>query len=190
MPDGKVRDADGGFDFVDVLAAVAAGAEGVNAQVVGLDVDFDAIVNFGNDEGGSERGVAARGLVEGRDADEAMDAAFAGQHAEGVFALDLDRGGFDAGFFTGSGIEDGGAEAFLLGPAQVHAQEHFGPVLRFGAAGAWLYGDDGVEAVVFTGKKGFRFEVGDVRVGGGDFFGDVFEEGVALGVVFFFLGQA
>ena len=90
-------------------------------------------------------------MVEGRDAHEAMHAAFAGEHTVGVFAFDLDRGGFDAGFFAGGGIEDRGAKTFLFGPAQIHAQEHFGPVLRFGAAGAGLYGDDGVEAVVFTG---------------------------------------
>jgi hypothetical protein len=64
----------------------------------------------------------------------------------------------------------------LFGPAQVHAEEHFGPVLRFGAAGAGFYGDDGVEAVVFTGQESFRFEVGDVGVGGRNFIGDVFEQ--------------
>ena len=78
----------------------------------------------------------------------------------------------------------------MLSPAQIHAEEHFGPVLRFGAAGAGLYGDDSVEAVVFTSQEGFRFEVGDVGVGGGDFFGYVFQEAGALGVVFFFLRQA
>jgi hypothetical protein len=60
--------------------------------------------------------------------------------------------------------------------------------LRFGSAGAGLYGDDGVEAIVFTSEERFRFQVGDVGVGCGDFFGYVFEERVALGVVFFFLG--
>src|ERR1700674_597789 len=89
---GQLGDADGGFDFVDVLAAVAASAECVNAQVFGLDDDFDLVVNFGDYECGCERGVAAGGLVEGRDADQAMDAAFAGEHAVGIFAFDLNRG--------------------------------------------------------------------------------------------------
>ena len=82
-----------------------------------------------------------------------------------------------------------GAETFLLRPAHVHAQKHFGPVLRFGAAGAGLDGDDGVEAVVFAGEQRFRFEVGDVGIGGGDFLGDIFEERVALRVVFLFFGE-
>src|ERR1700722_7323260 len=114
----QVGDADRGFHFVDVLPAVAAGAEGVNAQVVGLDVDFDAVVNFGNDEGGRKGSVAARGLVEWRDTHKAMHSAFTGQHAVGVFAFDLHGGGFYSGFFTGRGIENRGPENFLFRPPQ------------------------------------------------------------------------
>src|SRR5580698_8581419 len=47
---GQVRDAHGGLDLVDVLPALAAGAIGVDAQVFGADIDFDAIVDFGNHE--------------------------------------------------------------------------------------------------------------------------------------------
>ena len=93
---GQVRQPDRAGRFVDVLAAVAAGAESVNAQVVGLDVDFDAIVDFRDDEGGGEGGVATRGLIKRRDTHEAMDTALAGEHAVGVFTFDLDCGGFDA----------------------------------------------------------------------------------------------
>ena len=74
----------------------------------------------------------------------------------------------------------------MFRPAKIHAQQHFRPVLRFGAAGAGLDGDDGVQAIVFTGEKSFRFELGYIGVGGGDLFGDVFEERVALRVVGFF----
>ena len=37
-------------------------------------------------------------------------------------------------------------------PLQVHAQEHLGPVLRFGAAGAGMNGDDGVGAIVLAAE--------------------------------------
>ncbi len=133
--------------------------------------------------------MAARGLVERRNAHQAMHAAFAGEHAVGVFAFDLHGGGLDARFFAGRGIEDRGAKALFLGPAQIHAQKHFGPVLRFGAAGAGLDGDDGVQAVGFAGEQRFRFELGEIGVGGGEFLGEIFEERVALRVVVLFLRE-
>ena len=98
----KVRDTDGGFNFVDILTAVAAGAECVNAKIVGFHHDVDFVVNLGDDENGSEGSVAARGLIEGRNAHQAVHAAFTCQHAVRIFARDLDGGGFDSGFFTGS----------------------------------------------------------------------------------------
>ena len=189
MPLGKMRDAHGGFDFVDVLAAMAAGAEGVDAKILGPDHDFDAVVDFGNHENRGERSVPPRRLVKRRNAHQAMDAAFAGQHAVGVFAFDLHGGGFDARFFAGRGIENRRAKALFLRPAQVHAQEHFRPILRFGAAGAGLDGDDGVQAVGFAREKRFGFEFGDVGIGGGEFLGEVFEKRVALRVVGFFLRE-
>ena len=73
--------------------------------------------------------------------------------------------------------------------ANVHAEKHFGPVLRFGATGAGFDGDDRVEAVVFAGEERFCFEAGNVGISGGDFFGDVFEERGALGVILFFFGE-
>lgn len=77
----------------------------------------------------------------------------------------------------------------MLGPAHVHAQEHFGPVLRFSAAGARLDGDDGVEAIVIAREKRLRFEVGDVSIGRSDFLRYVFKERRALGIVFLFLSK-
>src|SRR6202044_2437297 len=89
---GQVGEAHGGFDLVDVLAAVAAGAKRVDAQILGLDDDVDAIVDFGDYEDGCEGSVAARLLVERRNAHEAMHAAFTAEHAVGVFADDLHCG--------------------------------------------------------------------------------------------------
>ena len=185
----KVRDADGGFHFVDVLAAMAAGAESVDAHIFGPDDDLDAIVDFRNDENGREGSVPARGLIEGRNADQAMHAAFSGENAVGVLAFDLNRGGFDARFFAGRGIENGGAKTFFLRPAQIHAQEHFGPVLRFGAARAGLDGDDGVKAIVLRRREESWFRARREFVGGVNFLGEISEKRIALRVVRFFLGE-
>ncbi len=79
------------------------------------------------------------------------------EHPVGILALDLHRRGFDARFFAWSRIEDVGAKAFVLGPAEIHPQKHFGPILRFGAAGARLDGENRVQAVVFAGREAFSF---------------------------------
>ncbi len=88
-----------------------------------------------------------------------MDAALAGQLAKGVLADDGEGGGFDARLFAVLVVVHLGFEALLLGPAQVHAQQHLGPVLAFGAARAGMHGDDGVERVGLAVEHGARFEV-------------------------------
>ncbi len=88
-----------------------------------------------------------------------MDAAFAGKLAEGVLADDREGGGLDAGLFAVLVVVHLGFEALLLGPAQIHAHQHLGPVLALGAARAGMHGDDGVERVGFAGKHGAGFEL-------------------------------
>jgi hypothetical protein len=44
-----VGNADGGFRFVDMLPARAAGAVGVDFQILGIDLDFDVLVDFRHD---------------------------------------------------------------------------------------------------------------------------------------------
>src|SRR5208282_1511954 len=186
---GDVGEADGGLDFVDVLAAVAAGAEGVDANVVGFEVNFNLVVDFRGDEDGGERGVAAGLLVEGRDAHQAVHAALGGQQAVGVFALDQERGVLDARFLGGGRVQHGGAETAALRPAQIHAHEHLGPVLGVNAAGAGLDGDDGVQPVVFAGEQRGGFQLGDPGIGGVQFAGDFVEQFFALGGVGLFVGE-
>src|SRR5712671_4356607 len=127
-----MRNADGRFHSVDVLATLATRAEGVDAQIFGANSDFDFVVHFRNDEDRSERSVAARGLVKGRNANEAVHARFADQHAIGVFTGELDGGVLDAGFFAWSLVEHDRAHTFALRPAEIHAQQDGSPVLRFG----------------------------------------------------------
>ena len=51
-------------------------------------------------------------------------------------------------------------EAAPLGPAQVHAQQHLGPVLGVGAAGAGADRDDGVARVVLAAEQARLLELG------------------------------
>ena len=54
------------------------------------------------------------------------------------------------------------AEAATFGPARVHAQQHLGPVLRVGAAGAGVQFDDGVVLVVGSAEETLGLERGDL----------------------------
>ena len=70
-------DPDRSVVLLDVLAAVAAGAVGIDAEVVGVDLDVDvALGRFGHDLDEGEAGVAGVGGIEGGDADEAVNASF------------------------------------------------------------------------------------------------------------------
>ena len=53
--------------------------------------------------------------------------------------------------------------AVLLGPARVHAQQHLGPVLALGAAGAGMDFEEGVVAVGLAGQQ--RLELAARRLG-------------------------
>ena len=76
--------------------------------------------------------------IERRDAHEPVHAAFGLQPAIGVGAGDAHRRRFDAGALARALLEPFDLVAALLGPAHIHAQQHLGPVLRLGAAGAGM----------------------------------------------------
>ena len=140
-------DAHGRVGAVDVLAALARRAVGVDAQFLGVDVDGDRVVDFGDDEDGGERGVAALVGVEGRDAHQAVDADLLLQVAEGELALVAHGDALDPGLLAGQDVGDLGLEAQALAEAQVHAQQDLGPVLALGAAGAGVDAQEGVAGV-------------------------------------------
>ena len=50
----------------------------------------------------------------------------------------------------------------LLGPAQVHAQEHGSPILRVGAAGSGVDGQQSVGSVVLAGKERLSLAPGNL----------------------------
>ena len=107
----------------------------------------------GKDRDARERGVPARIGIERRDPHQPVHAALGLQPAIGVVAADLDGRGFDAGFFALGFLEILDLEAVLLGPARVHAQQHLGPVLAFGAARAGMDLEIGIEAVGLAGQQ-------------------------------------
>src|SRR6185369_11272554 len=92
-------------------------------------------------------------LIKRRDTDEAMDAGFSSQKAVGVFTFNSERNALQSRFLAWLILEHFGFEAALLGPLEIHAQQHLGPVLRFGAPGARMNGANSVAAIVIAGEQ-------------------------------------
>ena len=53
-------------------------------------------------------------------------------------------------------------EAVLLGPAHIHAQQHVGPVLALGAAGAGMHFEIGVVGVGLARKQRLELAARDI----------------------------
>ena len=145
---GDVRDADGGVGGVDGLAARAGGAEGVDAEVFGFDLDVD-FFGFGEDGDSDGGGVNAALGFGGGDALNAVDSGLV-LH-EGVDLVAFEDGGdvletaADAGLGLG---EDFDLPLVLLSEAEVHAEDFGYEERGFVAAGAGAELDDDVLVVV------------------------------------------
>jgi hypothetical protein len=106
---------------------------------------------------GGKAGVAARGTVERRNADEAVNALLRLQPAIGAVALDLERGRFDARLFALALVHLLDLHAVFLGPAHIHAPQHRGPVLALGSAFAGIDLDIGIIAVGLAREERSEF---------------------------------
>ena len=100
--------------------------------------------------------MAPRRLVERRNTHEPVHAGLGRHQAERVVAGQQERDALEAGFVAGLVVDDLALEAATLGPLQIHPQEHLGPVLRLGAAGAGMNRHDGVGAIVFAAEHLLR----------------------------------
>ena len=86
-----------------------------------------------------------------------MHAVLGLEPAIGVAALDLDGGRLDARLFALGFLDIVDLEAVRVRPARVHAQQHRGPVLALGAAGAGVNFEIGVVIVGLARQQ--RFEL-------------------------------
>ena len=154
-----MRNADGGVRGVYVLPAFARGAVGIDTQILLVDIDLDRVIDFRIDGDGRKRRMSTLCRIERRDANEPMYTGFGKHHSVGEVAADDEGRGFDAGLFTSLNFEDSGLVAALLRPSEIHAHQHFRPVLGLGAAGAGMDVDDGIQPIVFAGEKQLRFNL-------------------------------
>ncbi len=81
-------------------------------------------------------------------------------------AGDLDGRGLDAGLFALGLFHHLDLEAAGFRPARIHAQQHLRPVLAFGAAGAGMDFEIGIETIGLARQQRFELAPGDFLLQG------------------------
>ena len=146
---------------VDRLAARPRGAEHVDAQIALGDLDLDRFVQQGDDLDRREAGLALAGRVERTHAHQPVRAGLDAERAERVRRVDLEGRRLDAGLFGVRRVHDRDRVLVLLGPPQIHAQQHLGEVGRVHSPGAGADRDHGRALVVFAVQQRLHFELAD-----------------------------
>ena len=163
-PVGQVREAHGRVRLVDVLAAGTRRAVGVDAQVLLVDLHLvDTSSRNGVTSTEAKRRLAAVLRVERRHAHEAVHAALGGQQPVGETSVHDERRRQQPGLLSLRRLVDLDGEAAAFGPPLVHAQQHLGPVLRVGAAGAGVDFAHRVELVVLAREERLQLERAEAR---------------------------
>jgi hypothetical protein len=94
----------------------------------------------------------ARGLIERRNADQPVNASLGREQPVRVVTGHDHRHALDSSLVAGLEIDDVAPKSATLGPAQIHAHEHLGPVLRLGAARTGMNRDNRVLLVELAGQ--------------------------------------
>ena len=81
----------------------------------------------------------------------------------GVGAGEGHRNAAQPGLLAGLNVQDLALEPMPLGPPNVHAEQHLGPVGGVGPAGAGVDGDDGVGGVVLSSHLGGQLDTIEER---------------------------
>ncbi len=134
------------FGLVDVLAAGALCAHGVDLEIAFVDVDVD-ILNLGQHRDGGGRSVDAAGSLGVGHALHAVHARFEFELGEDAAAVDLGDDLLEPAFAAFADRQDFRLPALFGGVAFVHAEQVAGEQRGFVAAGAGADFQDGVVVV-------------------------------------------
>ena len=151
---GFVGKADGGGNFVDVLATFATGARGGEFKVGWID-DYITTDKVGNDGHRSGRGMDTASFFGGGDTLNPVSAGFVTQLVVGV----------DTFYFNNVFIQLGDFPADFVGVTDIHIKQIIGPKGGFLTAGAGMeFENDGAGVYIshrsllfFSGVLGFGF---------------------------------
>ena len=87
-----------------------------------------------------------------------MDPALALQVSVGQVPVDLDRGALDAGLLAFGESSTLDLVTVSLSPAEIHPQQHVGPVLRLGATRAGVNREQRRATIIWTAELKLKLE--------------------------------
>ena len=108
--------------------------------------------------------MAAVAGIEGRFAHQSVHTGFRPAPAVSILGPDVHGGALDARDLAGGNLHQLGIPAAALAPAQVHAQQHFSPVLSLGATGASLDFQVAGARVHLAGEHPLEFQLLDLAL--------------------------
>ena len=153
----QVGQPDGRVGLVDVLPARALRAVGIDPDLVPVQLDVGVVLlDLGQDLDQRERRLAPVLRVERADPDEPVDAPLGAQPAVGPARLDCDGHALQPGRLALGLVHDLGMEPVTLGPAEVHPEEHLGPVGCLGPTGPRADHEQGAPLVVLPAEQECR----------------------------------
>ena len=149
-------DTDRGIGLVDVLAAGARRAVGIDPAVGLVDLNADFVVNVGINADRGKTGMAARVAVKRRNPHQTVNAGFRLEPAVCVVSADFDGCRLQPGNVAFRFLHIFHLILMRFRPAGIHSEQHFRPVLSLGAAAAGMNFEKGVVFVGFAGKQRFQ----------------------------------
>src|SRR5438067_45055 len=160
----EMGDAHSRLGLVDVLAARAGAAIGVDAELVGTDIDLGLGLHLRRRVDEREGRLAALLEVEWRNPHEPVRAPLVFQIAVRVLAVDRERRALQARLLAGGTVEELRTEPAALGPAEVHPDEHLRPVRGVGAADAGADREECGTLVVGPTELGLEARLRDLEL--------------------------
>src|SRR5208283_5072151 len=118
----EVCNANGRFNFIDVLAPFAAASKGVDRQIFFVDLDRNILFEFRYSVDTRERRVTPLIRIERRDSHKPMDASLGLNVTVGVFAGHKQRNRFDPGFVSLLNVDNLALEPIPLNPSLIHPE--------------------------------------------------------------------
>ena len=154
-----VRDSHSRIGRVHRLTAGAARAEHIHSHVIFRNFDGLGLFHQRHNLYRRKTRLTLAGRVERTHAHESVGAGFNAQRAERIRRVHLNRGGLDSCLFGVACVKNADRVPVLLGPAQVHAQQHFGEVGSIDPTRARANGDDSGSCVVLTVQQRLHFQL-------------------------------